>query len=114
MNVAPSVPLDIFKKLSSRQVRLHLINSRALGGDNPINQIADGNETRQFSILQYGQVPDAFVRHQPHAILDGVMRRGAGDIGGDDFADERLLGSLAGQGDLPGVIALREYADDLV
>jgi dihydroxy-acid dehydratase len=77
--------------LSSGQVRFHLIDGGVLGGNNPVDQVADGNEAHHFAVLQHRQVPDAFLRHQPHAILNGAVRSRAGDIGGNDFPHERLL-----------------------
>jgi hypothetical protein len=85
----------------------------ALGGDDPFDEVADGNEADEFVVVEDGQVPDAFVRHEAQTFIDAFLRMRDLQIGRHDFGDFGFAGAFAVKHDFPRVIAYRNHPDQL-
>ena len=100
--------------VNGRKVGLHLVNGRVLGRDDPIHHVADGDEADHALLFHDRQMADVLLVISRMAILDRVVRRDGGDIGGKDVAHFGVVRSLAFQRHLARVIPLGENADQVV
>src|SRR5579863_3277422 len=82
-------------------------------GEDPVHQVADGNHPDDPVAFDHGEMADASIGHNAHALLDR-MRWGYGDdVAGHDVRNGGVLGMAALENDLAGVIALRDDANKL-
>src|SRR6185503_2567872 len=85
-------------------VVLQLINGEFLLVDHGFDEVADRDEPYHAAVLDDRQVPAAALRHQPHALLDGSVRRNADDVGRHDQPHRRVSRRAAQQHDFAGVV----------
>jgi hypothetical protein len=82
-----------------------------LGGNDPVDEVANGNDAEDFVAGENRKVANAMVGHEAHAVLDRVRWAGGNDFAGNDFSDGRLLRGFAFEGDFTRVIAFGHDAD---
>ena len=88
-------------------VRANLLAMEKRESDGEVINIGSGKP------ITIRQVADVLVRHKRHAILDRLLRTDVEHVRAHDLAHRRFLGRLPLEDDLPGVITLRENADEL-
>jgi len=82
-------------------VGLELLDVAALGGDDVVHEVADGDEAGELAVFEHGEMADAVVGHQVEAFLNGAVGGNGDDVAGDDFTDEG--GAESALGDLNGL-----------
>ena len=87
-----------------------LLDFRVLSGDDPIYQIADGDDSGHPAICNHWQMPHAIFRHQAHAFFHGIAGGNRQNFFRDHRAHLRGAGGFALQGYFASVIALGEDA----
>jgi len=97
----------------SRDIRLQLVDRVGLGRDDPVHQVANGNNAEDAVPVQHREMANPVFGHQPHAILDRVGGRDRNNLIGKDFANGRLFGGLSFERDFTGVIAFRHDSNEL-
>lgn len=73
--------------LAAGYVLLETLNGMSLLLDDIPDHISDGNHTNNVITFNNGQMPDKFVGHELHAILDGCVKRDGDGIGCHQFPD---------------------------
>src|SRR5262249_43929130 len=96
--------------LPTGDVILELLDLELLFGDDGLNDIPDRNHTDEFLVVQHGQVSDALVGHQRHALFDRLLWTDVEDVRAHDLPDRSLLGGFSLEDHLPGIIPFREDA----
>src|SRR5579859_555154 len=86
-------------------ITFQLLDDEFLLGKHFLHDIADGNHADHLLVLQHRQVADAFVRHQAHAVLYGLLRTHTHHPFGHDLAHRRVFRSLPLQYHLAGIVA---------
>src|SRR5487761_2014438 len=79
--------------------------------DDPLDEIADGDEADDFIILHDREMAEMFLCHQVHAILNGMFGRDRDDVAGHDLAHLGVFRVVALEDTFAGVVAFREDAD---
>src|SRR5580704_1721607 len=97
----------------ARDVAFQLLDVVLLTGDDPFDQIANGEHADHAVALHNGKMANAVIGHDGHAFIDGVLAGDENDWAGHDPADWSLLRLPALENDLAGVVAFRENADQL-
>ncbi len=108
------IDTDVGSAVGAGDVVFELVDGFGLGGDDPVDEVADGDDAGDLLVLQDGQVANAQLGHEAHAILDGLLGGDGGGRGGDEFGDAHLGGGTAFEGDVAGVFAFGHEADELV
>src|SRR5437879_13737996 len=68
-----------------RNVSLQLMDGAILGGDDPVDQVANRNDAYDLTAVEDWQVPDTMARHQAHAFFHRVSRSDLDDLARKDF-----------------------------
>ena len=84
-----------------------------LAGDDPLDQVADGDDAEDAVALEHGEMAEVVLGHQAHALVHGLVGGDELDRGGHDLADVGFAGVVAEEDALAGVVALGEDADEL-
>ncbi len=89
------------------------MNGAVLSGNDPIDQIPNGNNSKNFVALQHRQVTQPVRGHQPHAFFNGMRRPHMNDFSGKNFFDRSLLRGFSFERDFARVIAFGQDPDQL-
>src|SRR5882724_10824820 len=92
--------------LLTRDVVLELLDHELLLRDDGLDDVADRDHAHQPFLLHHGQVADALVGHQRHAVFDRLLGTDVENVGAHDLPDGDLLGGLPFEDDLPRVVPL--------
>lgn len=91
---------------SSRDIALELLDQELLLGNDAAHDVADRHDSDEVVTVHHGEMSEAVVGHELHALGD---RRAAGDghgISGHDVCDGGVLRLAVDEDDLPCVIPL--------
>jgi len=89
-------------------VALEFLDGLFLFSDDPFHQIADGNDAHDLLAFDHGQVANPVLGHNPHALVDRLVRRHGEDRAAHDFAHRGVFRQLTLQNHLARIVALGE------
>ena len=101
-------------RIGAGDVALQLLDGLLLSGDDPFDEIANGDQADDGVAFQYGKMAEVTLGHEGHAFIDRVLRGDGADGAGHDLADEGVAGVVAFEDALACEVALGEDADQLV
>jgi hypothetical protein len=88
-------------RIVSRDVALQMADGLLMRRDDPVYEIADGDDARHLVPVHDGQVADAILRHQAHALVDGVSRCHSDNRADHDVPDQSMFRGAVFQDHLP-------------
>ena len=98
----------------TRDIPLQLLDGVALRIHHPTDEISDGDQAHEPSVVDDRQVSDAVTDHQLHAFLNSVLAADGDGRAGDDFTDQRIARSPALQDNFTTVVTLGKNTYHLV
>ena len=65
---------SVLGRIGSGNVALELLNGVRLAGDDPFDEVADGDQADDGVALQDGKMAEMALGHEGHAFVHGVLR----------------------------------------
>src|SRR5262249_30123764 len=90
-------------------VVLKLVDGRLLIGNDPLHEVADGEDTYHLVALEHRQVSHPLLGHEGEALVDRVGGRHRDDRAAHDLSHPRLPGKPPFKDDLARVVALGNH-----
>jgi hypothetical protein len=97
--------------VAAGDVILQAANGDFLVRDDGFDEVADADDADEFVLFKDREMADVFVSHQGHAFLDGVIGADKEDLRGHEIGDGGSFRGKTLEDDFPGVVALREDAN---
>src|ERR1700691_3518247 len=91
---------QLLSGVSSRDIAFQVLDCLFLSGDDPIHQIADRYHAHNHLTLHHGEMANATVRHDGHALGYRLSRSYEDHGAGHDFPNLSLLGGTSLEDDL--------------
>lgn len=76
-------------------VAFEFLDGLGLAGDDPFDEIADGDDANYLIVVDDGEMPEAVLGHDRHALVDSVLRGDEDDGAGHDFMHASLFRGVA-------------------